>query len=525
MKKFTRITALISAAVITATCFAGCGGTKDTALSSGEGLALLNETGMPIAKEPVTLEVAVQKAQHVTNFENMPVLQEFEEKTNVHIKWRELPSDSFNEKVNLMIASSDFPDIMWRKLNELQLTELSGKGVVRPLDDLISKYAPRWVEHFEQVPYAKRVSTALDGHIYSLPYIRQEEANSGFRDVTFINKDWLDKLGLEIPTTTEEFRAVLKAFKENDPNGNGLPDELPWSFIYSSGVGGELDIYGSFGLIETPERLAVRDGEVLYTAVQPENRDAVSYLRSLYEDGTIDIESFVQNSTQLNAKIKSEPSIVGVYSAYNCTHDPKTQNYVALPPLTGPSGEKPQIRRQLNTADAGNFTIFMKNQYPEISMRWANELAEPEFGIQALYGPLEKQEDGTYLTLLADGNSSNLSMYPINFGPFAVLESEVSKVKGNTGKDMREEFYQIYKDYAVSENEMFPLVWYTPEQRAVFSKYRTEINEYVKTTRAKWITEGGIESEWDAFNEKLYSMGLDKVMEVYQSAYNDFYSK
>ena len=59
----------------------------------------------------------------------------------------------------------------------------------------------------------------------------------------------------------------------------------------------------------------------------------------------------------------------------------------------------------------------------------------------------------------------------------------------------------------------------------MFNQYRTEIIEYVKTTRAKWITEGGIEEDWDGFVKKLDDMGLQKVMDVYQSGYDDFYSK
>lgn len=523
MRKNLKLMALIMATIMIVASVAGCGKAKQT--DDTDSLAMLNEEGLPIAKEPVTLEVAVQKAPHVTNFKDMPILQDLEKKTNVNIIWREFPSDSFNEKVNLMIASAEFPDIMWRRLNELQLTELSSKGVVYQLDELINEYAPRWVELFEEIPYAKRVSTALDGHIYSLPYIRQEEANSGFRDVTFINKGWLDTLGLEVPKTTEEFRNVLKAFKDGDPNGNGQKDELPWSFIFNSGVGGELDIYGSFGLIDVPERIAVRDGKVLFTAVQPENKEAIKFLRSLYEDGTIDIESFVQNSTQLNAKIKSQPDLVGVYSAYSNTHDENIQNYIPLEPLTGPSGEKAQVRRQLNIAEGGYFTIFKNNKYPEISMRWANELADPEFGVQALYGPLEKQDDGTYATVAVDPNAASLSKFPINFGPFAVVAEEVAKVTGNKGKERREEYYQVYKDYAVSETEMFPLVWYTPEQREVFNMYRSEITEYVKTTRARWITKGGIEEEWDDFVKKLDEMGLQEVMNVYQTAYDKFYAK
>lgn len=508
----------ICAAVVCAAVLGGCGKSDENSISD-----IMNETGLPIAKKEVTLEVGVQKAPHVVNFKDMPMLQELEKKTNVKIKWREYASESYWEKINLMIASKNFPDIMWCLLSDPQITELADNGVIYQLDDYIDKYSPRWKEVFEEYPYAKRASTAPDGHIYSLPCIRREEAYNGFRDATFINKDWLDKLGLSVPKTTDELETVLKAFATMDPNGNGDNDELPWSFVYGNNISGELDIYGSFGLIDVPDKMVMRNGKVLYSVLQPENRTAVKYMRKLYEDGVIDPESFVQNTTQLNAKIQAQPSIVGMYSGYGPIHDPEYANYVAIPPFISDPAVKPVARSQVNSVMKGYFTVFKNNKYPEISMRWANELAKADFGVEALYGPLEKRADGTYMTLEKD-DSTALSKFPGTYGPFVITDEELNKIVGNESKQTRMDLYEIYKPYAVSEKDMFPPVWYTKEQREVLTSYRTEINEYAKTKRADWITKGNMDAEWDEFCAKLESMGLQKVIDVYQAAYDSFYA-
>ena len=77
--------------------------------------------------------------------------------------------------------------------------------------------------------------TAPDGHIYSFPWIEElgagKESIHSVNDFPWINVEWLNKLGLKMPTTTEELKQVLIAFKTKDPNGNGKADEIPMSFI------------------------------------------------------------------------------------------------------------------------------------------------------------------------------------------------------------------------------------------------------------------------------------------------------
>jgi len=100
------------------------------------------------------------------------------------------------------------------------------QGVLMPLNDLIEEQGKLFQKAAVEIPMMKKLSTAADGQIYSFP------SGGGCFHCDpatrfWLNQVWLDKLGLEMPKTTEEFRQVLIAFKTQDPNGNGKADEIP----------------------------------------------------------------------------------------------------------------------------------------------------------------------------------------------------------------------------------------------------------------------------------------------------------
>jgi len=488
------------------------GGTKSTdAAEDNEMLGNMYLTGLPIVKEPVTLTVAVTRASHQGPYSEMKLLKDLEKETNVYIEWREFTEDAAAEQINLMFASADYPDVMWRLVTDEQQLGYGQAGEILALNDLIDKYGPNWKKAFEEYPYAKKIATAPDGNIYSLPYIRIDEANSGYRDTWFINKVWLDNLGLDIPTTTEEYYHVLKAFKDGDPNQNGQPDEIPWTFLFYAYSKGHFDIFGSFGLLDFANHIAVEDGKVIFTALREENAEAIKYLHRLYADGLIDVEAFTQSNSQFLAKLKSETRIVGachLWNGYNELGLETLQDeiYVPIHPLIGPSGEKPKIRQQTNTVERGFGTIFKTNPYPEITMRWLDAMATPEFGIQTLYGPFETcikiTDDGMYECLPLSGELK-LAQAPLNFGPFYIPGDYIAKIIPDESHALRRKFYhEIYKQYAASLDEIYPPVFFTPEQIDERQKYETDIIEYVKRMHAKWIVEGGIDEDWNAFTKK-----------------------
>ncbi|MTV91065.1 extracellular solute-binding protein, partial [Streptococcus pneumoniae] len=153
------------------------------------------------------------------------ILQRLEKETGVHIDWTNYQSD-FAEKRNLDISSGDLPDAIHNDgASDVDLMNWAKKGVIIPVEDLIDKYMPNLKKILDEKPEYKALMTAPDGHIYSFPWIEElgdgKESIHSVNDMAWINKDWLKKLGLEMPKTTDDLIKVLEAFKNGDPNGNG----------------------------------------------------------------------------------------------------------------------------------------------------------------------------------------------------------------------------------------------------------------------------------------------------------------
>lgn len=128
-----------------------------------------------------------------------------------------------------MLASGDLPEIIIGcniRLDQLQI--LANQGLLLPLDDYIEKYGVDSDQVYTAYPQIKDLITMLDGKIYGLPHVN-DCYHCSMAQKMWVYQPWLDKLGLEVPTTTEEFYQMLKAFKEQDPNGNGEADEIPLS--------------------------------------------------------------------------------------------------------------------------------------------------------------------------------------------------------------------------------------------------------------------------------------------------------
>ncbi|GAB4000577.1 hypothetical protein GCM10029992_32920 [Glycomyces albus] len=99
-------------------------------------------------------------------------------------------------------------------------------GRDRALDDLIGENTPNLVDAFEKEPGFEELATSPDGNIWGIP-AWNDCYHCSYPSKLWMNSAWLDEVGLEQPTTPEELRTVLEAFKTQDPNGNGEADEIP----------------------------------------------------------------------------------------------------------------------------------------------------------------------------------------------------------------------------------------------------------------------------------------------------------
>ena len=236
-----KLVSCVLAAVMTMS-LAACGGsgsTSATVESGGEAAesestaesVAATETGNGGAQASgITMVCALRDGEYSPD--ETQLYLELEEQTGIDISWETYPQSAWPEKKSLLIASNDLPDAFFGNgvLTSDEVVKYGSEGILIPLEDYITEEnTPNLWKIFQEYPEYKSAITAPDGHIYSLMSFED-----GYMVTTnnpiYINKAWLEAVGMDAPTTTEEFREVLKAFKEQDPNGNGQADEIPFSF-------------------------------------------------------------------------------------------------------------------------------------------------------------------------------------------------------------------------------------------------------------------------------------------------------
>ena len=238
------------------------------------------------------------------DFENNVYTQFVKEQLNVETKvaW-EVDANNLDQKIALSIANGDIPDVMvvGRKIFE-QLVE---NDLIWDMTDAYEKsISPFLKAQYDTFGDALMNEVKVNGRMMGIP-----ATNIGYcHNVLWIRSDWLENLGLEVPSTLEEVIAVAKAFQTQDPDGNGVDDTLGLTANdmlysgYNSRFG--LDtIFATFGAY--PGAWVMQDGEPMYGSVMPGMKDALEFIRGLYEDGTLDKEFAIRKSGDRDALLAS----------------------------------------------------------------------------------------------------------------------------------------------------------------------------------------------------------------------------
>ena len=413
--KSKKALALLLTAAMAAAVASGCGGnkTQDFNVGNEENLANLNETGLPLVKEQETLKVlaVIKDGQHASA--DSVLNQEMETATNVHIDYEDATHSAWQEKKGLKMSSGELPDVIMGNdaFTDSDLLTYGQEGLLVPLEGMIEKYAPNFNKLLQEDKELRKQITASDGHIYAVPCY-----DNGFKPATsnviYINKQWLDKLNLEVPTTYDELYEVLKAFKTQDPNGNGKADELPMSFVKELYAA---DWFASFGSLDdnnpnhTASHIGVSDGKIIYTALEDSYKEAVKYFNKLFSEGLVDQEAFTQDNAMFNSKIKSYPErLVGVFTGWRSTSwkgaGQEDEDYIAIPPMKGPGGAQEWPKTPSGLYNRGSFMITASCRNPELALRWADNFISPENSLQynlnyKIGTHLEKTADGKYVKM------------------------------------------------------------------------------------------------------------------------------
>ena len=486
--------------------------------------------GMPIVDEPITFSVMTMRwADMGDSFTSNPFLVNLEAESNVKIDWQVVSSNDWGDQKPILLAGGEsvLPDVVlgFQTFNESDI--INNLEYFIPLEDLIDQYMPNLKKAFEEMPALKAISTSADGHIYSLPSRMPKRPTAC--NVPVINMKWLDNLGLQVPTTIDELEAVLLAFKEQDANGNGDPsDEIPFTGI---GIGtdflspfGMTDVYGTRYLVNT-------DGSVSFAYTTEQYKEGLKWAHKLYEEGLIDKETFTQDQAIRDAKC-DDPDISRVGFGYAWSYDAifrRWKNeYAVIAPLAGPDGERYQQGdvNGMYSIKSNQLSITTVCKYPEVVCRWADQFYTGEASIQNFWGGLGEvitaNADGTYsLNNPPEGTSADAWYWDRSlrdFGPkySSIAFDELIVLDPTEGDGLKVAMDEQTAQYV---RPCFPELKYTADEYNELSFLQADIDTYVDTMRAKWITEGNIDEEWDAYVAQLDSMGLQDMNAIYEDAY------
>ncbi|MCA0755779.1 extracellular solute-binding protein [Paenibacillus sp. N4] len=292
-----KIGSLLAAGVVAITAVTGCSGntnsSDDTApnqTESADGIVDIEVWGTNIGYKPIT------KGSKLYEF--------YKEKLGVgvihpYVEWN--GGTNYLNQLNLKIAANEMPDLFTPQQGIEN--SLAQNGAIADLTELLPKYAPNVMQAIPEDIWkvVKANDPTGQGKIYYIPNI-VEYGRYG----SMIRQDWLDKLGLKMPTTQDEYVEVLKAFRDKDPNGNGQQDEIPTGGREQARWMDHLFAMYGVAMFEGYPEWDLYNGELTYSAVTPNMKAALEFIARLYKEGLIDKESLLNTKDKWEGKIHSD---------------------------------------------------------------------------------------------------------------------------------------------------------------------------------------------------------------------------
>jgi putative aldouronate transport system substrate-binding protein len=436
-----------------------------------------------------------------------------------------------NEAMNLLLATGDLPDIVGGNKIKQPVNQYGPEGAFVPLNDLVKEYAPHIQAFWDTHPGLQQAISAYDGKYYYIPYL----PDGKFGRAWYIRQDWLDKLGLKQPQNVEEYHAVLTAFRDQDPNGNGLKDEVPyfardWEEVLRLLTLWDARTSGS----DSYHDFYVKDGKIAHPYAQDAYRDAMANLAAWYKEGLIDPEIFTRGSSSRDYLLSenlggSTHDWFASTSGYNDALKDKIEgfNFIPFLPPASAKGVRMEEHRRIPIKPDG-WAISYQNKHPIETIKyfdfWFTETGRnlANFGVEGKTWDMVNGEPTYKPEVLNSDSPVNSQMYlegaQIYRGYFQDYRYEWQWTSEAARKGI--ELYDA-NDLLIDQ---FLGVAFNKDEQAVYDKYWPSLQTYMLERQQAWILgTGDVKADWASYIETLNKMGYDQVIEVMNSAYKRQY--
>jgi putative aldouronate transport system substrate-binding protein len=512
--------------------FAGGGGQDTRRAGTATPSDNFISTGNRIVHEKITLTAFGNIAPTHAPWEEMYIFRRFEEMSNIHIAWTTVPTQGFRERLLLLMASGDYPDFWYRcNFTVADIITYGAQGIFVPLNEMIQQYGVNVRQRFSEHPDMEKAIIMPDGVVYSLPFVQPPP--NAFNHL-WMNRRWLENLGLNPPDTLAEFEAVLTAFQTRDPNRNGLNDEIPFS---NQGGGGILNItsavFGVGTLGNTQANAFIDMGpnnRIRLFAISDEFRSQLEWVAGLYARGLLDPEMVTQTGVEFTAK--GEQNIIGSFTG-NHNDQVGLRNredfYPVVTAFRNNAGTRVYNARHLNIPQLGAFAMSNRNRYPLETMRWA-DFWYGEEGARLMWLGQEgvsytRQPDGSYrFTDLILNNPDGLNQAQA-IGRFLIGWSGggapvFAPLQLDRARGMEKNYEAYLMGTRYTSAVALPILTFTIAEQSELNPLISDIVTYIDEARIQFITGRRPLNQWDAYVRQVRAMGADRYVAIYQAAWD-----
>lgn len=572
MMKMKQVVGLLLAAAMTTGLLAACGNKeatesvvkesesikasseqKESEAASTEVVETEEATGR-ISEETITITLGGVSdfADNVWN--NTFQFAEYEERLGLKFDATTYSSEEWKTKFSLMLASDELPDMIANvSLNAQQVAEYGKDGYF--LD--ISQYMdimPNFCAALEEYPEYYAAIADEDGAIYALAKLNTNPPMANMGDPCYFRKDWCENLGLEVPTSIDELYEVLVAFKEQDADGDGdASNEVP--FLFRSNDLIEDVMMRSFGIYTNDGNYCtvVEDGKVVLMNITENFKEYVRFMNKLYKEGLMNEDAAVMTSEQKTYVHQND--LAGIYSTWSSasggtlSKEEQVAMHTMVGSFTSEYNPEPVVVVGNTVSSDFKWAVSATTEYPEEICKFIDYLFTEEGFLSQRFGYADAQFEtkeiagvmvadyGKYAENWTGSTSYDFTVRAVN--AFTICNMAVG---GSTDVLVNVSDDDLYNNTEVIEcggiNTLkerlirsgvklvptsFPNLKYTEAELKERSILYTDVVNYLKTAKDEFIFGAkDIDKEWDNYIATLKQMGLDRLLEIEQDAYDRY---
>ena len=485
---------------------------------------------LPIVDEPVTFTYWVPfggtAKEIISDLSQNDVYKELEKLTNVKIEFIHPPEGQESEHFNLMISSGDLPDIIEQgERYKGGIDKAIADGIFIRLNELVDKYAPNFKKVIESNEELKKQVYSDSGNLLGFGMISSEVPGTSLEPKAenpwcgpFIRKDWLDELGMEIPTTIDEWYTALKAFKEQKNA------EIP--MIWNNSIGMEPSTGAFVSAFDIGPNFFIKNGEIKYGPIEPGFKEYLQLVNKWYQEGLIDKDFPTRDSKSIDALVMSGK--VGAKLQDGTALILKGRavgiEFAGAPYPKRDENSDIHWRYKNNICRDNYAVITSKCKNPEAAVKWFDYHYTYEglklfnFGVEGKsYTSIDELGRPQYVEYLTKDNYLEWDRYNhvVRLHNGSYLKSVTRSVPRCWMEDL--EKYRIVWDNQPADY-VLPPITLTAEEGAEYAKIMSDIESYRNEMMLKFIMGQEPLDKFDEFVNNIKAMNIERVIEIYTAA-------